>query len=253
MAKVKPTKEERKAAKAVTKAASKQRRKQVWQAFQMQRKEDKALVPLMIATLVGVTAVLVLIGALIGSLVMWASIPIGLMIGAMAAFALFGRRVQNSVYKKADGTPGAAAWALDNLKGAWRVTSAVAATTQMDAVHRVIGRPGVILVGEGAPQRLKPLMAQEKKRTGRLIGDTPIYEFIVGNEEGQVPLRKLQRTLTKLPKNIDTKTLDAIEGRMNALKNKSAGPAMPKGPMPAGAKQKGMQRTMRRRGGSTGE
>lgn len=250
MAKVKPSKEQKKLAKAASKAASKQRRQQIWQAFQMQRKEDKALVPLMLACLIGVAAVVVLIGWLIGDLVMWASIPIGILLGAMLAFIIFGRRVQNSVYKKADGQPGAAAWALDSLKGAWRVTSAVAATTQMDAVHRVIGRPGVILIGEGSPQRVKPLMAQEKKRTARLIGDTPIYEFTVGNEEGQIPLAKLQRTLTKLPKNIDTKTLDAIEGRMTALKSKGgAGAALPKGPMPGNAKQKGMQRTMRRRGG----
>lgn len=251
MAKVKPSKEQKKLAKAASKEASKQRRQQIWQAFQMQRKEDKALIPLMLLSLLGVTALVVGLGKLIGDLVFWASIPIGVLLGVMLAFIIFGRRVQKSVYKKADGQPGAAAWALDSLKGAWRVTTAVAATTQMDAVHRVIGRPGVIFVAEGAPQRVKPLLAQEKKRTARLIGDTPIYEFVVGNGEGEVPLAKLQRTLTKLPKNIDTKTLDAIEGRMTALKSKGgAGAALPKGPMPGNAKQKGMQRTMRRRGGA---
>ena len=35
-------------AKAARKAASKQRRAQLWQAFQMQRKEDKRLLPYMI-------------------------------------------------------------------------------------------------------------------------------------------------------------------------------------------------------------
>jgi len=224
-AKGKPTKEERKAAKVARKAESAQRRKQVWQAFQMQRKEDKALLPLIVAIVVATTGVLVLL-----------------------AFMFFGRRVQKSVYKKADGQPGAGAWALENLRGAWRVTNAIAATTQLDAVHRVVGRPGVILVGEGAPQRVKPLLAQEKKRTARVVGDTPIYEFVVGNDEGQVPLAKLQKTLTKLPRNIDTKRMDTIEARLTALKAKGgSGAAAPKGPMPQGARQRGIQRTMRRR------
>ena len=38
-------------AKAARKAASKQRRSQLWQAFQMQRKEDKRLLPYMICLL----------------------------------------------------------------------------------------------------------------------------------------------------------------------------------------------------------
>lgn len=246
-AKGKPTKEERKAAKVARKAESAQRRKQVWQAFQMQRKEDKALLPLIVVIVAATIGVLVLIGWLTG-MALWASIPLGVVLGVLLAFMFFGRRVQKSVYKKADGQPGAGAWALDNLRGAWRVTNAVAATTQLDAVHRVVGRPGVILVGEGAPQRVKPLMAQEKKRIARVVGDTPIYEFVVGNDEGQVPLAKLQKTLTKLPRNIDTKRMDAIEGRLTALKAKGgAGAAPPKGPMPQGARQRGIQRTMRRR------
>ena len=100
--------------------------------------------------------------------------------------------MQKSVYAQADGTPGAAAWALqNNLRGTWRVTPAVAGNTYLDAVHRVIGRPGIILVAEGAPHRVKPLLAQEKKKIARIVGDTPIYDFIVGNEEGETTLRKL--------------------------------------------------------------
>ncbi|MDN5758176.1 MAG: DUF4191 domain-containing protein [Tomitella sp.] len=248
MAKGKPTKEERKAAKTASRAASKERRAQIWQAFQMQRKEDKALVPLLIAVVVVTTAVLVGLSFVIG-IAWWAAIPLGIILGVLLAFIVFGRRVQKNVYRKADGQPGAAAWALENLKGSWRVTSAVAATTQLDAVHRVIGKPGVILVGEGAQHRVKPLLAQEKKRSARIIGDTPIYEIMMGNEEGQIPLAKLQRHITKLPKNIDTKTLDTIEARMNALHKKggSGGAAKPKGPLPGGAKQRGIQRTVRRR------
>ncbi|WP_446223364.1 DUF4191 domain-containing protein [Nocardia sp. IBHARD005] len=240
----KPSKEARAAAKAARKQASRERRQQLWQAFNMQRKEDKALLPLMIGALVGTTVVFFLIGLIFD--MQWFLLPLGLLLGVLLAFILFGRRVQKNVYRKAEGQAGAAAWVLDNLQGKWRVANGVAATTQLDAVHRVIGLPGVIFVAEGSPQRVRSLIAQEKKRTARLVGDTPIYEVIVGNEEGQTPLKELQKYLTKLPRNIDVKRIDQIEGRLTALSSRS-GPAMPKGPMPPGAKMKGMQRAIRRR------
>ncbi|MEV0250673.1 DUF4191 domain-containing protein [Nocardia sp. NPDC050712] len=239
-----PSKEAKAAAKAARKQASKERRQQLWQAFQMQRKEDKLLLPLMIGALVGLTVVALVIGLLTG--LQWFLLPLGILLGVLAAFIIFGRRVQKNVFAKAEGQAGAGAWVLDNLQGKWRVKQGVAATTQLDAVHRVIGLPGVVLVGEGNPQRLKGLIAQEKKRTARLIGDTPIYDVIIGNDEGQVALKDLQRWLTKLPRNIDTKRIDNIEGRLSALSART-GPALPKGPMPAGAKMRGVQRTIRRR------
>lgn len=238
-------KEAKAAAKAARKQASKERRRQLWQAFQIQRKEDKYLLPWMIGALVASTVVFFVIGLLIG--IEWFLLPLGILVGVLAAFIIFGRRVQKTVYAKADGQAGAAAWALDNLQGSWRVAQAVAGTTQLDAVHRVIGRPGVILVGEGNPGRVKGLLAQEKKRVARLVGDTPIYDIVVGNDEGQVRLAQLQKFLNKLPRNIDTKRMDVIEGRLAALNTKKAGAALPKGPLPQGAKMRSVQRTIRRR------
>jgi len=234
-------------AKAARKAASKQRRSQLWQAFNIQRKEDKRLVPYMAAAFVAIVAISVVIGVLVGGFTMYTLIPLGVILGALVAFIIFGRRAQKSVYRKAEGQTGAAAWALENLRGKWRVTPGVAATGHFDAVHRVIGRPGVIFVGEGSPARVKPLLAQEKKRTARLIGDTPIYDVVVGNGEGEVPLSKLERHLTKLPANITVKQMDALESRLVALGSKIGPAAMPKGPLPGQAKMRGVQRTVRRR------
>src|SRR5699024_5352037 len=125
-----------------------------------------------------------------------------------------------------------------------------------DAVHRVVGRCGIVLVGEGQPHRLKPLLTQEKKKVSRVVGDTPIYELIVGDEEGaspeQVPLSKLNRRLTRYPMNITRQKVDALDTRLSALSTKTgAHNQMPKGPLPQGAKVRNMQRTARRRGGST--
>lgn len=242
-------KDAKKAAKAARKAASKEQRQQIWQAFNMQRKEDKALIPLMLAIVVGVAVIFALIGKFaFGGL--WFMLVLGIMLGIAGAFVFFSRRVSRSVYKKAEGQPGAAGWALSNMRGQYRVQQAVAGTSHLDAVHRVIGKPGIILVGEGSPSRVKPLIAQEKKKAARVVGDTPIYEIIVGNDEGQVELAKLERHIRKLPGNIDKTRMESLDGRLAALKNKgSGGAALPKGPMPQGAKMKNVSRTARRRGG----
>jgi hypothetical protein len=242
-AKNKKDKAAAKAAAQERRAASKERRAQLLQAFNLQRREDKALLPLMIGVFLAVTVVALGVGFLLGQL--WFALPLGIILGAFGAILIFGRRVQRNVFAKAEGQPGAAVWALENLRGGWKVTPAVAGTTQLDAVHRVIGRPGVVLVAEGAPHRLKPLLAQEKKRVSRLIGDTPIYDVSVGNGEGQIPLAKLPRHLAKLPRNVTTAQVEGLENKLAILTTRAA--AMPKGPVPQGAKMRNIQRTVRRR------
>ncbi|MEV6646819.1 DUF4191 domain-containing protein [Amycolatopsis sp. NPDC051371] len=236
-------KEAAKQAKKAKRAASKARRGQLFEAFKMQRKEDPWLIPWMVGSIVVVAGVAFGIGFFFDS--QWVLLPLGLVLGALLAMIIFGRRVQKTVYSKADGQPGAAAWALENLRGKWKVTPTVAATTQLDAVHRVLGGPGVVLVAEGAQHRVKTLLAQEKKRVSRLVGDTPIYDVTIGHEDGQIPLKKLQGFLMKLPRNLKPAQVDALEAKLAALGNRGA--AMPKGPMPAGAKMRNVQRTIRRR------
>ena len=105
-------------------------------------------------------------------------------------------------------------------------------------MHRVIGRPGVVLVAEGSPHRARGLLSTEKKRLARIVGSTPVYEVVVGDGEGQVPLRELERHFLKLPRNIKR------QGRQRAWTASSppwaAALPIPKGPMPdAGAAPRG--------------
>ncbi|RFZ52957.1 hypothetical protein MSS2_03166 [Mycobacterium marinum] len=234
-------------AKAARKAAARERRTQLWQAFNLQRKEDKRLLPYMIGAFVLIVGIAVAVGVWAGGLTMITMIPFGLLLGGLVAFIIFGRRAQRAVYSKAEGQTGAAAWALENLRGKWRVSPGVAATGHFDAVHRVLGRPGVILVGEGSAARVKPLLAQEKKRTARLVGEVPIYDIIVGNGDGEIPLAKLERHLTRLPANITVKQLDSLESRLAALGSRAGAGALPKGPLPNAGKMRGVQRSVRRR------
>ena len=224
-------------------------RRETWssmrQAFTMTRKNDAKLIPLLVLAFVAVAGVIYLLAALLSGHY-FLPIPIAVLFGLVAAMYLFSRRAQGAAYAQADGQPGAALYVLKNLRGNdWTTTEAVAGTAQLDAVHRLTGRPGVVLVGEGAPHRVKGLIAQEKRRLSRLVGDAPIYDVIVGSGEGETSLRKLNAHLIKLPRNLSKDQVSALNRRLAALG--AARVPIPKGPMPAGAKMRNMQRTARRR------
>jgi Domain of unknown function (DUF4191) len=213
------------------------------QAYTLTRKNDPKLPWIMLITFVVVAGAIELIAILFGAPFLF--LPIAILFGLLAALVVFGRRAQGSAYRQVEGQPGAAAWVLEGMRGDWRVSAGVAGTTQMDAVHRVLGRPGVILVAEGAPSRVRPLLAQEKKRIARVVGDAPIYDIVVGDEEGQVPLRKLSTHVMKLPRNLSGGELNALGKRLSAL----GGPRMPVpgGPLPGGRQMSVSQRQVRRR------
>ncbi|OOK71961.1 hypothetical protein BZL30_5785 [Mycobacterium kansasii] len=104
------------AASAARKAAARQRRTQLWQAFNIQRKEDKRLLPYMIGAFVLIVGVSVGVGVWAGGLTMITLIIFGVVLGALVAFIIFGRRAQRNIYRQAEGQTGAAAWVLDNLR-----------------------------------------------------------------------------------------------------------------------------------------
>ncbi|HSV65978.1 MAG TPA: DUF4191 domain-containing protein [Mycobacteriales bacterium] len=235
----------KKALRAAKKVARKERWAQIRMAFTVTRQRDSRLIWWLVLTFVAVFAVLFSGLALLG--VWWpVALLMGLTLGVMSALVVFSRRAQKAAFSEAEGQPGAAVWVLQNMRGNWRVTPAVAGNTQLDAVHRVLGRPGVILIGEGADHRVKGLLSQEKRKVSRIVGDTPIYDVVVGRDEGQIPLRRLQAHLVKLPANLSAKQVGVLEKRLAALGGTKL--AMPKGPMPKNARgMTGIQRTIRRR------
>jgi len=229
--------------------AKRQKRRDTWrsmgQAFTLTRRQDPKFLPYLILFPVLAAAAIYLIALLItGSAVI--GIPFAVFALLIVAMLVFSRRAQTAMYSQAEGQPGAAGWLLQQqLKGDWRLTQGVAGTASMDAVHRLVGRPGIVLIGEGAPHRVRGLIAQEKKKIARVAGDTPIYDVTVGTGEGDVRLGKLNRYLVKLPSNLSKGEVSTLEKRLAALGGPRA--PLPKGPMPQGAKLRNVQRTVRRR------
>jgi hypothetical protein len=205
---------------------------QIRSAYTMTRKTDPAVGWVTFAAAFLVLAVAVAIGFLIGHPIYLGFL--GLMLAVLAATIVFGKRAEKAAFSQVDGQPGAAAAALNMLRKGWTVTPAVAMSRNQDIVHRVVGRPGVVLVGEGSPSRVQALLVTEKKKVARFVPDVPIYDVQAGNDTGQVPLRKLNKNLMKLPRNLKQPQVIEVNRRLKALGSMNL--PIPKGPMPRSAR-----------------
>jgi Domain of unknown function (DUF4191) len=206
------------------------RLKQIRMVAKLVNQQNKKALPITIGSGAGLIVVFALVGVLTGQ---WYLIVVGVLLGVMATMILFGRFAQKAQYSAIDGQLGAAAAVLQSMRGDWTVTPAVAGNKTMDVVHRVVGRPGVILVGEGVPSRVTQLIAQERKKTERVARGVPVHEFQVGNGEGQIPVSKLQRKVTTLPRVLKPPAVSDLNYRLKALQPTMQ---MPKGPLPKGAR-----------------
>jgi hypothetical protein len=202
---------------------------QIRQAYSMTRKSDPRVGWVTLGVFLGVLVLMLAIGFLLGHPV-YVGI-MGVMFAFLAATIVFGRRAEKAAFSQVEGQPGAAAAALNMLRKGWTVTPGVAVTRNQDLVHRAVGRPGVVLIAEGGgPSRLGNLLAQEKKKVARFVPDVPIYDIQAGNDEGQVPLRKLNKHLMKLPRNLKNDQVSEVNRRLKALGSMSL--PIPKGPLP---------------------
>ena len=167
------------------------------------------------------------------------------MIGLLAVLLIFGRRAQKAQYAQIEGQPGAAAAALNQLRRGWKVEPGIAFNRNQDLVHRVVGPPGIVLVGEGSPHRLKSLLANERRKHERVASETPIFEVISGDGAGAVPVPKLSKHVTKLGRNIKPAQMTDVLMRLKALDANRSNIPIPKGPMPTSLK--GSRQNMRGR------
>lgn len=228
-----------KAAKVAKREQRRQRRdrrrerlSQLRAAYTMTKRSDPRLGLILAGVGLGVLLVFVLIGLLLNHPVYFG--VLGLLTALAAMAVVFGRRAQKAAYASMEGQLGAAVGVLQSLRRGWTVTPTVAVTRSQDVVHRAVGRPGIVLVGEGSPGRVVGLLAQERKKMGRLVPDVPVHEFQAGTGAGQVPLQQLQRKITKLPRQLAPAQVSEVDKRLSAMGTVRV--PVPKGPMPRGAR-----------------
>lgn len=213
-------------------AANPGRLKQIALTYKMTRKADPRIGLVIAAVGIVTFGVFLAIGFLIGHPIYLGIL--GFVLAFLAMAIVFGRRAERAAFGQMEGQPGAAAAVLDKIGRGWTTTPAVAMNRSQDVVHRTVGKAGIVLVAEGNPNRVKSLLAAEKRRMARVVSDVPVHDVIVGNGEGQVPLKKLRTTLLKLPRVLQGPQVTATNDRLRAMGDLMSNMPLPKGPMPKG-------------------
>ena len=147
----------------------------------------------------------------------------------LAGFFLFTRFANTAAFSSIQGQLGAGASVLMSIKRGFITTPAVAVNRDQDMVHRVSGKAGIILVGEGG-FAVRTLMQDERRKMERFLSGVPVTEVLVGDGQGQISIRKLQKHLKKLPKKLSTVQLREVRARLRSVGGLNI--PMPKGPMP---------------------
>jgi hypothetical protein len=198
----------------------------------MTRRVDSKVGLVLAAVGIVTFGVVLAIGFLIGHPI-YAGI-LGFLLAFLAMAVIFGRRAERAAFGQLEGQPGAAAAVLENVGRGWSVTPAVAMNKSQDLVHRAVGKAGIVLVAEGNPNRVKSLLAAEKRKMARVVLDVPVTDIIVGTGEGEVPLKKVRTTLLKLPRVLPGPKVTEVNDRLRALGDLMKNMPVPKGPMPKG-------------------
>jgi hypothetical protein len=212
------------------------RLKQIRLAYQMTKKSDPRVGLIVAAYGLLVFAVVLAVG-------FWWGHPVylgilGALLGLLVAAIMFGRRAEKAVLGQMEGQPGAGAAVLNSLKRGWVVTPGVAADKAQNMVHRAVGRPGIVLVAEGRGVGVRQLLTKEKKKMARVADGVVVHDIVIGDDEaaGQVPLKKLQRHIMKLPVTMTKQQVGPVNDRLRALGDLLSNMPLPKGPMPKGAR-----------------
>jgi hypothetical protein len=210
------------------------RLRQIAQAYRITKEHDRRIGLVLLAWFVVVGGVVGFLGWTLLHPVF--GVLMGVLTGLLAVLIVFGRRAERATYASVDGQLGAAAGALQMLRRGWSVKPAVAFNKNQDVVHRVLGTPGIVLVGEGNPNRVRNLLAVEKKKHARVAPEVPIHDIVVGDGDGLVPLPKLVKTVRKLPRAIRPGDMTELLSRLRALDAMRPQTPQPRGPVPTSMK-----------------
>jgi hypothetical protein len=233
---------------AATNPAAMNRRQQLVETYKITKRSDKHIGLVLLATflvvgLAGFVVFRILPGS--GAIEWVLSVVGGILFGTLAVLIVFSRRAQKAAYSQMEGQPGAAAAALNVLRRGWKVDPAVGFTRQQDVVHRVVGPPGIVLVGEGNSSRVRNLLATERRKHERVASEITIHEVVCGRGEGEVPLPKITRHLQKMKRTLRPADMTDVLNRIKALDATRSAVPLPKGPVPTS--MKGMRSQMRGR------
>ncbi len=197
------------------------------------RRNDKRALPISAAIFVVVLGILIGVGFLVGHPI--ALSILGVAFGALAALNFFGWRGRKAVFAEVGDQKGIALEVVRRLRGDWKITEAVQFTRNQDFVHRIVGRPGIVLIAEGRPQAARELLITEARRIKRVAAEVPVHEVIIGDRPGDVTIGKLSNYMSRLPRKLGKDQVRTLDVKLKAVGGTNIG--LPKGPLPTHVKR----------------
>lgn len=160
----------------------------------------------------------------------WVLWPItGILVGILLTMIILGRRAERVAYRQIEGRPGAVGAVVQGaLRRSWRGSETpVALNRNQDAIYRVVGRGGVVIISEGSRQRTTRMAQDEERKIRRALRNVAIVHLYVGPDEGSIPIEKLSKALLKLKPKLNRREVDAVYNRISSLQSAPVG--IPKG------------------------
>jgi hypothetical protein len=219
---------------------------QIRQAYTAIKNLDPKLGWWMLAAALGAAAVVIGIGLVIGGFWVWYTVVMAIPTALLAAIVVMNRRGNTAMYRALEGQPGATGATLTGLgKRGWYAGQEPVAiegargTRPADMVgaamvFRALGRPGVVLIGEGPSPRVTKLLKQEEKKVARVAPGVPVHLWVVGDGEDQVPVKKVSSRLTRMRPVLTNQEVSVVNKRLKSLGGMK--PPIPKGIDPTRAR-----------------
>ncbi|MGC0142416.1 MULTISPECIES: DUF4191 domain-containing protein [unclassified Pseudactinotalea] len=192
---------------------------QLWEIFTMVRKARPSITWWILLIIVGGTAVGAVLGQLIGFPIY---VPVLVFpFTLLGAMFLLSRWAESVAYGRIEGRPGATGSALGTIRRGWNIEEEPIAVDprSQDLVFRAVGRPGVVLIGEGPPHRLKRLLEAERRKVARVLPNVPIILLQCGREEGQIPLPKIAKKVQRQKPKLTKVEVAEVSKRLRALRS----------------------------------
>ena len=175
-------------------------------------------------------AVLLVVGAGVSGIVwsfstgQWLSGILLIILTLLATFVVFSlvlsRRAEKAAYRSWEGQAGATGAVISTLlRRNWRGSDQPVGgnARSMDLVYRIVGAPGIVLIGEGHQAGAQALVDVERKKLQKIAPGVPVHSLYVTESDRAVKLSELRKTIKKLDKKLNRAEIKAVSSRLTAL------------------------------------
>lgn len=155
----------------------------------------------------------------------------GIVTSLTVGLVVLSLKANKARYKQIDGQLGAVGALLNEGRRGWSTQSEPAAINARtrDLVYRIVGRPGVVLISEGPPNRVTRMLEDEKRKVARIMPEVPVHPVQIGNDKGQVHISKMWKAVGAPKNKLTPAEIAVVAKRLDSISSASRNLPIPKG------------------------